>query len=283
MVVEKKDVRISGVIGDPINHSRSPLIHNYWIKKNNLSCYYIPIRVIKGEVEKKVRYLKELGFSGLNVTVPHKVEALKIADKHTEEAKKIGAANTLYFEDDQIIADNTDSFGFKNSILRNFPFYNFKKQIVLIYGAGGASRAILSVFKTEKTAEIRLINRSKENSEKLKEAFSNTIKTYDWDNNDEAKKGVTTIVNTTSLGNLGNDPFSLSLKGVTSKAIAIDLVYNPLETSFMKRAKKENIKCINGLDMLVYQAAPGFNRWFNKKPVYSRKLKELLEKSLLSI
>ena len=280
MLLEREKNNLSGVIGDPIYHSRSPLIHNYWINKNNLESFYIPIRVLKGELEKKIRCLKELGFSGLNVTVPHKEAAFHLADQVTEEAKRIGAANTLYFENDLIIADNSDSIGFKKSLLRNFPLYNFRKQKVLIYGAGGASRAVLSVFVDENVDEIRLINRSKERSKTLKEKFSDSIALYDWKNHAEAVKGATTVVNTTSLGNLGNDPFPHKLKGVDSKAVAIDLVYNPLVTSFMKQAKKENIKCINGLDMLIYQATPGFKKWFHKTPVYTKELRELLENSL---
>ncbi len=281
MSVDKYEMSLSGVIGDPIAHSKSPLIQNFWIKKNKLEGYYIPIRVTKGEIKKKIKCLKELGFKGLNVTVPHKIDAFYLADKVTIEAKNVGAANTLYFEDDLIIGDNTDTFGFKNSILRNFPFYNFKKEKVLIYGAGGAARAVLSVFVNEKTAEIRLINRSKERALALKEEFSDSISLFEWKNNIAALDGVTTVVNTTSLGNLGNEPFPHTLKGVKRNAVGIDLVYNPLETSFMKKAKKEHINCINGLDMLVYQAMPGFKRWFKKKPVYSKELRELLEHSLL--
>ena len=281
MVVDKNEISLSGVIGDPIAHSKSPLIQNFWIKKSKLEGYYIPIRIPKGEIKKKIRFVKELGFRGLNVTVPHKVDAFYLADKLTIEAKKVGAVNTLYFEDGLIIGDNTDTFGFKTCILRNFPFYNFKKEKVLVYGAGGAARAILSVFVNEKTSEIRLINRSKERAIELKEVFSNSIKVFDWKKNNEALDGVTTVVNTTSLGNLGNEPFSHTLKGVKKNAVGVDLVYNPLETSFMKIAKKENINCINGLDMLVYQAMPGFKRWFKKKPVYSKELRELLEISFL--
>ena len=281
MVVDKNEISLSGVIGDPIAHSKSPLIQNFWIKKNKLVGYYIPIRIPKGEIKRKIRFVKELGFRGLNVTVPHKVDAFYLADKLTIEAKKVGAVNTLYFEDGLIIGDNTDSFGFKTCILRNFPFYNFKKEKVLVYGAGGAARAILSVFVNEKTSEIRLINRSKERAIELKKVFSDAIKVFDWKNNSEALDGVTTVINTTSLGNLGNEPFSHTLKGVRKNAVGVDLVYNPLETSFMKIAKKENINCINGLDMLVYQAMPGFKRWFKKKPVYSKELRKLLEVSLL--
>mgnify|MGYP003953408243 CR=1 FL=1 len=275
-----KNLALSGVIGDPIAHSKSPIIHNFWLRKNNLNCFYVPIKVSKGELEKKIICLKELGFSGVNVTIPHKVDAFNLANEVTEEAKRVGAANTLYFENNLIIGDNTDSFGFKHSILRNFPFYNFKKEKVLIFGAGGASRAVLSTCLKEKAKEIRLINRNKQKAQKLKEKFSESLIIFDWEDFSSALNGATTIINTTSLGNLGCDTFPFDLKGINKNAKGIDLVYNPIQTSFMKKAKRENIKCINGLDMLIYQAIPGFKRWFNKKPVYSKELLELLVKSL---
>ena len=280
MTVDKAKDRLAGVIGDPISHSLSPLIQNYWIKKNELHGYYIPIKVQRNELEKKIRYLVELGFLGLNVTIPHKIEAFKLADKLTVEAKRVGAVNTLVFQGGQIIGDNTDTYGFKSSIYRNFPFYNFKKQKVLIYGAGGASRGILSVYLTEKANEIRLINRNKKRSNDLSKEFSDKIKIYNWCDHETAIKGATTLVNCTSIGTLSNETFPHNFKGAHPKAVGIDLVYNPVETSFMRNAHKEDIKCINGLDMLVYQAKPGFIEWFEKKPVYTKDLRLLLMKSL---
>ena len=280
MTVDKIRNGLAGVIGDPISHSMSPLIQNYWIRKNGIDGYYIPIKVQRGELEKKIRHLLELGFLGLNVTIPHKIEAYKLADKVTVEAKKVGAVNTLVFQGGQIIGDNTDTYGFKNSIYRNFPFYNFGKQKVLIYGAGGASRAILSVYLTEKANEIRLINRNKKRSSDLCREFSDQIKIYDWCDHEVAITGATTLVNCTSIGTLNGEPFPHNFKGAHPKAVGIDLVYNPMETSFMRNAALEDIKCINGLDMLVYQAMPGFIEWFKEKPVYTKDLRLLLMKSL---
>ncbi len=277
---EANFVKIAGVIGYPISHTRSPLIHNYWIKKNNINCFYIPLNVKSSELEKKLNFIRELGFCGLNVTIPHKEKIIDLADEIMESAKVIGAANTIYFENGKIIADNTDTYGFHQSILKNFPNYNFKKEKVLIFGSGGAARAITSVFLKEKAFEISIINRNREKAERLRDILSPRIKIYDWNDYSNALCDASTVVNTTSLGNIGFEKFSTDLKGVRKNGIAIDLVYNPLKTSFMKKAEKENLKVINGLDMLIYQAKKGFQQWFNKTPTYTPELRKLIENSL---
>lgn len=277
---EANFIKIAGVIGDPINHTRSPLIHNYWIKKNNINCFYIPLSVKNSDLEKKLNFIRELGFCGLNVTIPHKEKIINLADEIMESAKVIGAANTIYFENGKIIADNTDTYGFHQSILKNFPKYNFKKEKVLIFGSGGAARAITSVFLKEKAFEISIINRNREKAEILRDVLSPRIKIYDWNDYSNALCDASTVVNTTSLGNIGFEKFSTDLKGVQKNGIAIDLVYNPLKTSFMKKAEKENLKVINGLDMLIYQAKKGFQQWFKKTPTYTPELKKLIENSL---
>ena len=276
------NIKIAGVIGDPINHTRSPLIHDYWIKKNNINCFYVPLCVKSSDLEKKLKFIRELGFCGLNVTIPHKEKIMYLADEIMESAKVIGAANTIYFENGKIIVDNTDTYGFYQSILKNFPKYNFKKEKVLIFGSGGAARAVASVYLKEKALEISIINRNREKAEKVRDDLSSRIKVYDWDNYSNALFDTSTVVNTTSLGNFGFEKFSIDLKGVQKNGIAIDLVYNPLKTSFMKRAEKENLKSINGLDMLIYQAKKGFQHWFKKTPTYTPELKKLIENSLKS-
>lgn len=278
----KNEIRIAGVIGDPIHHTRSPLIHEYWIKKNNINGYYIPLKVKSCDLEKKINYLKELDFCGVNVTIPHKENIMNLADEIMDSAKIIGAANTIYFKNGKLIADNSDTFGFYQSILKNFPKYNFKKEKILIFGSGGAARAVISVLLKEQVPEISIINRSREKAERVRDELSSRIKIFDWYDHSNALIDVSTVINTTSLGNLGSEKFSIDLKGVRENAIAIDLVYNPLKTSFMKKAEKENLKAINGLDMLIYQAKKGFQQWFKNTPAYTSELRKLIENSLKS-
>ena len=278
----KNEIRIAGVIGDPIHHTRSPLIHEYWIKKNNINGYYIPLNVKSCDLRKKINYLKELDFCGVNVTIPHKENIMNLADEIMDSAKIIGAANTIYFKNGKLIADNSDTFGFYQSILKNFPKYNFKKEKVLIFGSGGAARAVISVLLKEQVPEISIINRSREKAERVRDELSSRIKIFDWYDYSNALIDVSTVINSTSLGNLGSEKFSVDLKGVRENGIAIDLVYNPLKTSFMKKAEKENLKAINGLDMLIYQAKKGFQQWFKNTPAYTSELRKLIENSLKS-
>ena len=278
---EKNCIKIAGVIGDPIAHTRSPLIHQYWIKKNNINCFYVPLNVKLEELEKKLKYIKELDFKGLNVTIPHKENILKYCDDILEPVKVIGAANTLYFNNGNIIADNTDAYGFYNLLIKNFPNYNFKKEKVLIFGAGGAARAVSYVFLKNGVSEIRIINRNFKKAIKIKEDLDKKIIVYEWSNYENALKNVSTVINSTSLGNYGSEKFNIDLGGVKDNSIAIDLIYNPLRTSFLDQAIKYNMRVVNGLDMLIYQAKKGFQNWFGCKPSYTSELKEIIEKSII--
>ncbi len=278
---EKNCIKIAGVIGDPIAHTRSPLIHQYWIKKNNINCFYVPLNVKLEELEKKLKYIKELDFKGLNVTIPHKENILKYCDDILEPVKVIGAANTLYFNNGNIIADNTDAYGFYNLLIKNFPNYNFKKEKVLIFGAGGAARAVSYVFLKNGVSEIRIINRNFKKAIKIKEDLDKKIIVYEWSNYKNALKNVSTVINSTSLGNYGSEKFNIDLGGVKDNSIAIDLIYNPLRTSFLDQAIKYNMRVVNGLDMLIYQAKKGFQNWFGCKPSYTSELREIIEKSII--
>ena len=278
---EKNCIKIAGVIGDPIAHTRSPLIHQYWIKKNNINCFYVPLNVKLEELEKKIKYIKDLDFRGLNITIPHKENILKYCDDILEPVKVIGAANTLYFNNGNIIADNTDAYGFYNLLIKNFPNYNFKKEKVLIFGAGGAARAVSYVFLKNGVSEIRIINRNFKKAIKIKEDLDKKIIVYEWSNYENALKNVSTVINSTSLGNYGSEKFNIDLGGVKDNSIAIDLIYNPLRTSFLDQAIKYNMRVVNGLDMLIYQAKKGFQNWFGCKPSYTSELKEIIEKSII--
>ena len=272
---------VAGVIGNPINQSRSSLIHKYWLKKHNINGHYIPLHLHKHDLNLMFTLVKNETFKGFNVTIPFKTDVLKFADELTLAAASIGAANTIFLRNDgKVIADNTDYIGFLDSLHRNQPNYNFHNETVLIYGAGGASYAVVYAYLKSKVKKIRIINRTLSKAKDLASKFSSNIDVYDWNDQEDALKGTTTIVNTTSLGMLNSKRDKFNLKSLESVNLAIDLIYNPLETSFLHQAKIGNINIVNGIDMLIYQAIPGFNCWFGVRPVYDKKVKNILEQSI---
>lgn len=258
---------VAGVIGNPIRQSKSPIIHSYWLKKHSINGYYIPLNLNKRNIKPLLKLVRTGVIQGFNVTVPFKQEILSHVDEKSDAAKLIGAANIIYrSETGKIMADNSDCFGFCQALIQNYSQYSFSNETVLIYGAGGAAYAIVYAYLSAKVKKIKVINRTRDNAEKLSHHFNNQVETYDWSENEIALKNVTTIVNTTSLGMLNATDFYLSLDKGFNVKLAIDLIYNPLETSFLKQARQSNIDTMNGLDMLIHQAIPGFNYWYGLTP-----------------
>jgi Shikimate 5-dehydrogenase len=193
--------RLAAVLGNPISHSKSPRMHNYWLKQNKVNGYYIPIKVELEDFEQTIRALVNMGFSGVNVTIPHKLSALKIADKSSSTAQYIGAANTLTFtKENKIYADNTDAYGFINNIKFKYPDWTPKKGISVVLGAGGASRAVIAALLSEGSEKIIILNRTIEKAEALKKDYDNKITVEPWKNINEVVASSSNIINTTSLG-----------------------------------------------------------------------------------
>ncbi len=267
---------LAGVIGHPIDHSKSPKLHNYWLSTHNINGFYIPLDIKPQDLTKSIESLVMLGFRGVNVTIPHKVSVLSIADTATDRASMIGAANTLYFnKDGKVTADNTDGYGFKQNIKSVDPMWNAKVGPAVVFGAGGAAKAVIHSLLSEGVPLVRILNRTRIKAEMIAENLGNRVEVIDWYAIKEALNGATTIINTTSLGMLGQPTFEPDLSNVSSDARVIDLVYNPIETDFLKIAKKCGLKTIDGIGMLFFQAEPGFKNWFNAAPVVDEKLRAL--------
>ncbi len=275
----------AGVIGYPIEHSLSPIIHNFWLKKFNIKGSYERILVKPEELGKKIKWLKKEGFAGVNVTVPHKEKVIDYMDEVTEQAEAIGAVNTVIFKKDgKILGENTDKFGFWFSLQSNgYEEYAEGGKAVVI-GAGGAARSV--VVNLEEKKKIVLINRNKERAERLKDDFGKifgmkNIEVAEWENMPELMSGANIVVNTTSLGMKGQPPLEIDFAGLPKNALIYDIVYNPLETPLIKVAKKRGYRTLGGLDMLIGQAIPAFTEWFGKNPgTISPELKEELLKAL---
>lgn len=260
-------IPLAAVIGSPIAHSLSPRLHGYWLRKYGLPGYYIPMDVAQADLETVLRTLPKMGFVGANVTLPHKVAALKIADLVTDRATLIGAANTLIFRPDGFIhADNTDGYGFLQNIRENAPGWDPREAPAAVIGAGGAARAVVAALFEAGTPEIRVSNRTRARSEALHDDFGNRVVVYDWVHAGSMLEDCGTVVNASSLGMTGKPPFRVPLDALSPRAVVNDLVYTPLETDFLRRAREIGCTVVDGLGMLLHQAVPGFERWFGKRP-----------------
>lgn len=260
-------IPLAGVIGNPISHSRSPLIHGHWLRKYGIKGFYVPMHVEHDDLETVLRSLPKLGFRGINVTIPHKVSVLGIADIVTDRATLIGAANTLTFTaEGKIHADNTDGYGFIASLKQCAPSWDPKAGPALVFGAGGASRAVICSLLDAGVPEIILTNRTRHNADMLKSEFGARIRVVEWVQAGNVVEDAGTIVNTTSLGMSGKTEFRVPLDGLRSDTVVTDIVYEPLETTLLKTAKEAGCVTVDGLGMLLHQAAPGFERWFGKMP-----------------
>ena len=277
-IEHQKEVPLAAVIGSPIGQSLSPDLHNYWLVKNNLKGYYIPLNVNLQMLEKTINLLPKLGFKGANVTIPHKTNVLSMVDKLTDRATMIGAVNTLHFNSSgQITGDNTDAYGFIENIKQKQPHWDPKKGPALVYGAGGAARAIVWALLHEGVPEVRISNRTKTKAISLSDILGAKVKVIDWTNVDSQLEEVLTLVNTTSLGMIGNARFSPNISKINSQALVVDLVYNPLKTDLLKTAKSMGLKTVDGLGMLLHQGVPGFEKWFGVQPKVTEELEMFLQ------
>lgn len=257
-------LRLAGVIGDPIAHSRSPRLHGHWLTRYAINGHYVPLRIAAQDVAQALRLMPRMGFVGANVTLPHKLTALKNADVVTPLAQRIGAANTLTFTDKGIEADNTDAYGFSQNIRNAVPHWT--PQHVAVLGAGGAIRAVLAALLDLGVTEIRLTNRTPQRALDLAAEFGPRLTPIPWAERSEMLDGCDTLINGTSLGMVGAPPLNIDLTRLPKDAVVNDLVYTPLETPLLAQARAHGNTCVDGLGMLLFQAAPGFERWFGRKP-----------------
>ena len=271
----KKKLLLAGVIGDPILDSKSPILHRFWLNQNNINGHYIPLKVSKIDLELVLKTLPKMGFSGVNVTVPHKESVLKIANEITQSASQIGSANTLTFLPcGGFKADNTDGYGFLKNLEENESMWDPLNAKVFIIGAGGASRAVISALLNSGVSKIVITNRTHERANELKEYFDRKIDVIKWNEKEQFLGEINTLVNTTTLGMLGCENLDLSLSSINMGTIVLDLVYNPIKTTLLQNAEKQGCKIIDGLGMLLHQATPGFKEWFGVEPKITNEIRK---------
>lgn len=260
-------IPLAGVIGHPIAHSRSPVLHGYWLKTYGLPGHYVPMDVAPADLETVLRSLPKAGFVGANVTVPHKEAALRLADHVSDRASVIGAANTLVFRaDGSIHADNTDGYGFMQNLRAGAPDWVPQDGPAVVFGAGGAARAVLQALAEAGVPEILLTNRTRSRADHLKEEFGQRITVVDWVQAGNVIENAELVVNTTSLGMQGQPELRVPLDGLQPGTVVTDLVYTPLKTRLLEQAEAAGCTVVDGLGMLLHQAVPGFERWFGLRP-----------------
>ncbi|MBT8415271.1 MAG: shikimate dehydrogenase [Boseongicola sp.] len=260
-------IPLAGVIGSPIAHSKSPKLHGYWLNRYGLAGHYVPMEIAADDLEETLRALPKAGFVGLNVTIPHKERVLAIADLVTDRAALIGAANTLIFrKDGKIHADNTDGYGFVENLKQGAASWDPAAGPAAVIGAGGAARAVIAALIDSGVPEVRLSNRTKTRADALRQEFGTKIEVYDWVQAGNMLEGAATVVNTSSLGMVGKPEMRIPLDGLSSNTVVTDLVYTPLDTRLLSEARQMGCTTVDGLGMLLHQAAPGFERWFGVRP-----------------
>ena len=260
-------VPLAGVIGNPIGHSRSPLMHKHWLRRYGIRGDYVPLQVAESNLETVVRALPRMGFVGANVTLPHKAAVMQVADHLSDRAILIGAVNTLIFrEDGTIFGDNTDGYGFMANLRQGAPMWDPKAGPALVLGAGGAARAIIVALADAGVPQILLTNRTRAKSDALKAEFGQRIKVVDWVQAGNVVEDASIIINTTSLGMTGQPELRVPLDGLRSDTVVTDIVYAPLRTNLLQTAAAMGCVTVDGLGMLLHQGVPGFERWFGKRP-----------------
>ena len=263
------------IIGDPISHSRSPLIHGHWLSKHGIDGSYEAIHVKQADVGAFIASIANNGFAGGNVTVPHKEAAYAHAAVRDGIADEIGAVNTLWFEDGKLHGTNTDSYGFAQNLDERAPGWDTGGP-ALVIGAGGASRAVIHALKVRGFTDIRVANRSVERARELQRGFGQSVSAHGLAALDEVADGARLVINTTSLGMKGDGEIPLDMHRLHPEALVTDIVYVPLETPLLKSARLAGLRTADGLGMLLHQARPGFEKWFGLLPDVTPELRQLI-------
>ena len=258
---------VAGVAGSPVKHSLSPVIHNAWLKAAGLDAVYVAFPVGQPQLAAFIDGLRGGGVRGLNITLPFKEEALALADHASPRAHAAGAANLLIFgADGEVSADNTDGAGLLAAFAEQAPNANLTDRPSVLLGAGGAARGAAAALIAAGAPEVRIVNRTRERGEAIAQALGDLITVLDWAELPKALAGAGCVINATSLGLAGHEPLVVPLDGLQSGAVVMDMVYRPLRTAFLARAQSAGFATVDGLAMLIGQAAPSFRALFGQDP-----------------
>ena len=276
--------KLAGVVGNPIAHSLSPLLHAHWLEAYGIDGAYVPLKVARESFAFALKGLRLSGFAGLNVTVPHKEAAFAIAERVDDAARAAGAVNLLIFRDGYIEGRNTDSAGLAASLVEHLGAKALQGKSVALIGAGGAARAAILALDNLGARDIKIVARNPARAEDLvcafKAATKASLQSFGFEDWSKAAANIALLVNTTSAGMKGNPPLGLSLDPLPRDAAVCDIVYNPLETPLLADARERGHKTVDGLGMLMHQAVPAFEAFYGKEPQVTPALRQLLEGAL---
>jgi shikimate dehydrogenase len=264
------------VIGWPISHSRSPIIHGYWLKRHRIDGCYTRVPVQPEKLDTFLRTLESAGFAGCNVTIPHKEQAFHIVGRADESTERLGAVNTVFIREGKILGTNTDGEGFLNSLKTGVPGLELKNQRAVILGAGGAAMAIANALLLQGMLEVTIVNRSFDKAELLRRRFGERIVPVEWSRRSDVLEDAALLVNTTSLGMTGQPELNIDLSRLSGKAIVTDIVYTPLRTQLLEDAAARGNAVVEGLGMLLHQAVRGFELWFGLRPSVTDELYDIV-------
>ena len=269
---------LAGLMGFPVMHSRSPKLHNYWLAQHGLTGAYLPLTVRTEGLRAALRALPALGFSGCNLTIPHKEAALAIVDRVDPVARRIGAMNCVVVAPDgSLEGQNHDAFGYVESIREAQPNWRADAGPIVVIGAGGGARAVLVSLIDQGAREIRLVNRTPARAAALQRDLGGPITALAWEKREDALAGAAMLVNTTNQGMVGTPPLELALDALPPTALVSDIVYIPRETPLLAAARKRGNPTVNGLGMLLHQARPAFRAWFGIMPDVTPELRAMIE------
>lgn len=272
---------VAGVMGWPVGHSRSPAIHNYWLRKFGIDGVYVPFAVPPERAREALRALPELGIRGTNVTLPHKEAAFGTMDETDSVASRMKAVNTVTVrEDGSLHGGNTDAFGFLEALKEGCPGWRGGSGPAVILGAGGAARALVVGLQDAGVPDIRIANRTPARADAIAGEFGPPARAVGWAEREEALDGCALLVNATSLGMKGAEKLEIRLDALPPAAVVCDIVYTPLRTDLLRDAGDRGNPTVDGLGMLLHQARPGFAAWFGRDPRPDRTLRALLEAGL---
>ncbi|SMF34284.1 shikimate dehydrogenase [Xaviernesmea oryzae] len=265
------------VTGWPVKHSRSPLIHGYWLKQFGIAGTYRAEPVSKEDFPVFIRSLKNgtSGYRGGNVTIPHKELAFKLSDRPDALVEELGASNTLWMEDGLLHATNTDGYGFTANLDERHPGWDRARHAV-VFGAGGASRAVIQAIRDRGIGEIHVVNRTVSRAQELADRFGPKVHAHPMEALGEVMSGAGLFVNTTSLGMDGGEAPRIDFSPLLDGAVVTDIVYVPLKTPLLAQAEEQGFATFDGLGMLLHQAVPGFEKWFGRRPVVDKALRDLV-------